>query len=195
MFLGKTLTVFSALIFSACTSSSERATATIPPSTSSDSAYNSVLKKWQREAQAYDEFRLQIDVKAVLFTDEFRRAFLERWQRIRGESRSSLQEMTSGKSGALVSLYTPIYEYMTLDNAKLWSFELRFGDRVFAPTLVKLVPDKVMLQPYFPFVSNWSREYLVIFDTAAPGGESLVLPDSVTLALRSALSNIEFKWE
>lgn len=184
-----------AMLGHACTSTSDGAQSEIPVSAKSDDKYAAALEKWQREAHVFNQFQKRADATVVLMTEEFRRAYLERWKSIRGDSKSSLDEMTSGKLGLFVSIYTPEYPYISLDNAKLWSHQLQFGDKSLAPIQVRALTEKSTFEPYFPFISHWSREFLVVFETASPTGESLVLPSSVTYSLKSALVNLEFTWK
>lgn len=187
--------VLAPLVTLSCTSMSDEAKTSLPTSAADDDAYQVALAKWSREAHVFYRFQKVIDANVVLFTEEFRRAFLERWTQIRGDGRSNLDEMTSGKSAALVSLYTPDFPYMSLDNSRLWTIEMQFGEKKIAPSIVRWIDDKPLLEPYFPFLNKWTREFLVIFDTASPSGETFVLPNSVQLSLRSSLVSTEFAWK
>lgn len=183
--------------FVGCTSTSSGGSqAAIPVSSSEDDDYAPVVKKWTREAHVYSQFQKQVDTFAVLFTDEMRRAFVTRWQNLHGYKSASFDDIGDGKLGIIVSLFTPEYTYMKLDERKIWGFQLDWGAQKIAPVTIKSLSKKTQFQPYLPFVNAWSQEYLLLFDVnPTEVNIPTVVPNQVTLHMRSALVAVEFVWK
>jgi hypothetical protein len=182
-----------------CTSTSENVESSIPLSPLQDAEYAPVFEKWNREAHIVDQFQKRIDMHAVLLTDEFRRAYAARWQRLRGDTNARLpEEMLGGKLGVFVSVFTPDRPFLRLDDKNLWSIRLRYGPTQLTPSVVKSLREKEYFEPYFPFVSLWTSEFLLVFDVApsesAPNA-NLALPQTVHLEMNSSLTKLDLGWK
>lgn len=189
--------VLLAFFTAACTTTSAGVSSDLPPSAKDDDAYISVVNKWKREATVFSQFQKRVDAVAVLFTDEFRRAYAERWNRLRADNRASFEEVGANKMAVLVSAYTPEYQYSFLDNTKLWSYQLKVADKTLTPYQISHLNDKALFEAFFPFINKWTKEYLVIFETSegGVGSQAVVNPTSVSFAMRSALVSLNFEWK
>ena len=173
------------LINSSCTTVQFKdSKASIPATATQDTEYYPVLEKWTRRAEVNSKFHKTIITNAVVLSEEMKRAYSSRLSRIRGDSAIGPMGVEAGKLGILVSSFTPDRPYLNLDDKNLWTAS------------VNLVPDKVLLESFFPFVSQWSKEYLLIFEASAAGlsSEALVNPQTLSFDMRSALVNLSLVW-
>jgi hypothetical protein len=92
--------------------------------------------------------------------------------------------------GFLVSVSTPERPYENVDDRRLWTSSLQIGAVQIQNAEIRPLSDKVLLEPFFPFVTQWSREFLVAFDPGATGE----LPQSVVLKFKSALVALDLEW-
>jgi len=114
---------------SGCTTVSQDSTVAIPPEARGDDDYIKVLQKWQKSAKVFDQFQNRIQLHSVLFTEEMRQAYLNRWVRLRGDTASTIGMDSGGKLAIFVSLYTPDEDFLRLDNSSLWTVRLQYGDK------------------------------------------------------------------
>lgn len=184
------LLMANALLMGACASTDGGVKGEVPPSADSDANYTPVLNKWHRDGSVYHLFQKRIGVHGVLLTSEFRKAYLERMARLRGDSQSSLDESVGRRMAFLVSVTSPERAYENIDDKRLWNIALKYGNLQIQGAEVRPLSEKNTLDPFFPFSNQWSREFLVAFD---PGGVT-ELPQSVTLVLKSALVSVEMEW-
>lgn len=183
-------------IAASCTTLSKESSASVPPLPLDDKAYAPILEKWSREANVLEKFQKQVDVHAVLFTDEMRRAYAERFARLRGKADAQIEDIGDNKLGLVVSVFTPSTDFLDLDNALLWSLSVRWGAQQIEKPLIRKLKNKTPFEAFFPFVNHWSQDYLVVFDSREQLGNSILAnPQSVTLSLRSALANVELTWK
>jgi hypothetical protein len=54
--------------------------------------------------------------------------------------------------------------------------------------------DKLKWQPYFSYLHSWSKEYLVVFDYPATGGEGLVEKKPIDLIFANTDGKVRFNW-
>lgn len=189
--------MFPVLLFPvlSCTSIPSGSMAAIPPEADSDKEYAPILEKWHKDVSIFDQFQSRLNLHAVLFTEEMRKAYLDRWIRVRGDSPAAIGADIGGNLSLFVSFYTPDENYLVLDDPNLWTLRLQYGDRILAPTIVKRLFDKEIYRGFFPFVTIWSSEYLIVFDVSvSDSGDSAVLPESLSARFYSSLSHVDLKW-
>jgi hypothetical protein len=181
----------------ACTSTKGDVTAAIPPEPLSDDAYAPVYDKWFRKVSLVDQFQKRLDASAVLFTDDMRKAYAERWVRIRGDREAEIEALAGGKLAVFVSVFTPETDYLDLDNSQLWSHSLQLGAQGASPVAVKRLFAKSAFSPFFPFVNRWTSDFLVLFDASSSSlqGAGLVNAPQASFQMRSALASLEFTWK
>lgn len=181
-----------------CTTSSQGSSVSVPPSPKEDNSYAPVLAKWTRQANVISRFQSQVKVNAVIFTEDFRQAFMRRVNLLKGTKSHGIDDLTSDKLGFFISIYTPEYAYMNLEDLKLWNIEVHYGSKVLTPSLVKNLREKSWFEPYFPFIDKWTSEYLLVFDVkdaTTLQENNFIAPDSVSLVLKSALAGVELTWK
>ena len=189
--------VFSAPLLGSCTTSSDASSASVPESALEDEAYAGPYKNWHTKVSVVDQFQKKFDAEAVLLSNDMRRAYTERWSRLRGKSDAGLGDLSGGKLAVILSYFSPQDEYMDLSNPQLWTVELSVAGKNYAPALVQKLPQKAALEPFFPFVNQWTVEYLLVFDASsdASGEQGMVIAkSSAQLKLKSALVNATLGW-
>jgi hypothetical protein len=178
-----------------CTTASQGSIVTIPPEARGDDDYIKVLQKWQKSARVFDQFQNRIQLNSVLFTEEMRQAYLNRWVRLRGDTASTIGMDSGGKLAIFVSLYTPDEDFLRLDNSSLWTVRLQYGDKTLTPTTVLRLYEKPVYEGFFDFVNKWSSEYLVVFDVSlAESSEAVNLPESLSAQFYSSLAYLNLQW-
>jgi hypothetical protein len=185
------------LVLSACTSGWGASTAQVPAAPNSDESYKSVLAQWHTRVSVFDKFQKVIEGDAVLFSNEMRSAYASRWKEIRNESGSNLGDLSSGKMALVVSYFTPKDDFMELNNAQLWTLQLKLGGKMYSPALVQRLFEKSALEGFFPFVNKWTTEYLVVFDVSSDlaGEKGLVQEKAGTeFSMNSSLVKALFRW-
>jgi hypothetical protein len=150
------------------------------------------MEKWYRETYVSPAFQKRIDIKAVLLTNEFRKAYLARYVRIHGEGQGQFDETIGSRIGVLVSLFSSERDHELLEDRRLWTVSMKYGKAELRNPEIRMLPEKPLLTPFFPFVSTWSKEFLLVFD---PQGVEGGLPEKVVLSMRSALADVEMIWQ
>ncbi len=180
----------------ACTSVPEEGTVTIPPAAHEDEEYAKVTKKWSKSLRVFDRFQNRLEMHSVLFTEEMRQAYVSRWVKMRGDSRTRIGMDVGGKLAVFVSLFTPEDDFLRLDDEALWTIRLSYGEKVLNPVIVRRLFDKELYQSFFPFIHEWSNEYLVVFDVSvAESSDAMVLPSQVSAQFLSSLASVELAWK
>lgn len=180
----------------ACTSSSDQVNVSIPPTVDEDENYDAVLEKWRRDLKVFDRFQNRLEMSAVLFTEEMRQAYLSRWVKIRGDSFARIGMDVGGKLAILVSFFSPVEDYLRLDDHTVWTVRMAYGEKILSPVVIKRLYDKSMFASFFPFVHSWSQEYLIVFDASLSGSsDAMMLPSQVTAQFLSTLASVEVQWQ
>lgn len=179
-----------ALLSAGCISTVDEGSVATPPDPQQDTAYWPVHEKWHRSGKWYGDLEEFVRVHAVFLSDEFRSAYLRRFESVRGER----LDVFAGErlNAILVSLYASHEPFANLADAKQWS--LFVGSTQVRPTEVRELGEKTLLQAFFPYADNWSREFLVVFDPTAPAENGTALPTSLTFSARSTQVSFSLTW-
>jgi hypothetical protein len=187
------LLVLAAPILGGCASTSGGAESSVPVSARADGEYAPVLEKWYRETFVSPAFQKRFEVKAVLLTNEFRKAYLARHARLQGPSQGGqFDDSIGSRVGVLLSVFSSDRDFEILEDKRLWTIAMNYGQAELRNPEVRMLPEKALTTPYFPFVSPWSKEFLVVFE---PQGGEGGLPDKVELTMRSSMANVEMIWK
>jgi hypothetical protein len=179
-----------------CTSVPPGSSAAIPPDPQQDDAYQPVLEKWSQSVRLFDQFQNQVELQAVLFTEEMRQAYLDRWVKMRGDTFAKTGLDVGGKLAVFVSIFTPQEDYLRLDNAALWTVRMSYGAQVIAPVMIRRLFDKALYTSFFPFINTWSSEYLIVFEpSVAESSPTMELPQQVSAQFLSGLASVELQWK
>lgn len=184
------------LHFVACTSVPEGSSVAIPPDPLQDDAYRPVMEKWSQSVRVFDQFQNRLELQAVLFTEEMRQAYLARWVKMRGDTFAKIGMDVGGKLAVFASVFTPQDDFLRLDDSTLWTVRMAYGDQVIAPVMIRKLYDKALYQSFFPFITTWSSEYLIVFEAnVAESSPSMVLPQQVSAQFLSSLASVELQWK
>jgi hypothetical protein len=180
-----------------CVSASNLSSAKVPESPEGDKEYAEAYRKWHTRLSVTDQFQKKFDADGVLFSNEMRKAYTERWQRLRGKNDAGLGDLSGGKLAVILSYFSPEDDYLELGNTQLWSVSLEVGGKTYAPALIQRLQQKTALQGFFPFVNHWTADYLLVFD--ANSDESGASQGSIDLTktqlkLSSALVQANLGW-
>lgn len=174
---------------SSCKHSQESSTSlTLEPK--KDSAYLEVLEKYTFKKNVYKNFETKFTISVSILTSELRRALASRHERIMGQEQNNLAEF-SNQTGFFVSLYSPSSDNQDLDDTNFWDISLQKDGETYKPIVVKSLSPKNKWRKFFPDVTNWSQEYLVIFDVNTTIGSDHKMLAKEKLILN--LNNIDAK--
>ena len=161
-----------------------------------DQPYYSELTKATRERTIFKDFETRYIMTATYLSPEFRAAFAGRLERVYKRGEAGFQEATT-KAGFFVTLNAPGGDdRIDLTNVHHWTVLLESKDGPLKPVLIKRIDDKVRWRPFFPGVTHWSSEYLVIFDTPSVDANSaqMVAKTAIHLTLANADAKVSLTW-
>ena len=184
-----TLLSFLYINFSSCTHSS-KTSASISIRPEKDTDYLKVLEKYTFKKNIYKNFETKFTVSVSMLTSELRRSIVNRHETIMGPGQNNLAEF-SNQTGFFVSLYSPSAENQDLDDTNFWDISLNKDGETYKPVVVKSLTPKKKWQLFFPDVTNWSKEYLVVFDVPTTIGSDHKMLATEKLSLN--LNNIDAK--
>lgn len=153
------------------------------PSIYSDSDYNKVLSTFTRSAFVSDALDSKFRVYATFISEEFRSALQNRYNFLYEKS----QELFSSQGTSfLVSLYTNDSTLSNLDDKKIWSIYLEQNGARIDEYQISTISDKNRTRPFFDYINNWSREFILTFDTK-PSTE-------LKLFISNSDGKVKFSW-
>lgn len=160
-----------------------------------DDAYNAALQKATQERKVIKDFETRYQVTATYLSPEFRSAFSQRLARVYVQDRSQLDE--AGKNaGFIVSITSPTPDRVDLANPNHWTLLLKTPDGAHKPVLVKKLEDKERWRAFFPAVTPWTSDYLIVFDSGAvdPKSPALVEKTGFSLTFANADAQVLLSW-
>lgn len=194
--LGVIVVATTCLQIVACTSVPDGSFVAIPPDPLQDDDFRPAMERWSQGVQVFNQFQNRLELRAVLFTEEMRQAYLARWFKMRGDTFAKIGMDVGGKLAVFASIFTPEDDFLRLDDSALWTVRMTYGDQVVAPVMIRRLYDKALYESFFPFITPWSSEYLIIFEpNVTESGPSLVLPKQVSAQFLSSLASVELQWE
>jgi hypothetical protein len=177
-----------------CVTSVERAV-DINSSVDSDDAYYAAYKKYTQDAKVIADFEHRYSVTATVLTPEMRSALAKRYEQMFAVQQTVLDD-SSSKSGFFVSVFSPNRQGYDIEDEVHWTILLQTGETPRRPMVVRRLDDKERWKPFFPEVSQWSKEYLIIFDENLPDLDSaeLVKKNSISLIFANADAQVKLVW-
>ncbi len=163
-------------------------------------AYREQLRRWSREDQEYDELETKLFVAATYKSWPFRQAYVAEYARVYLLPEAEREALLKRETAALetyhdfvVAMYAPVRELSELTRERgIWRLYLEGpgGARV-SPSAVERVKEPLpVVAAFFPYVSRWSRVFLVRFPRQTPDGRP-VLPKPESDAFRLLLVSTE----
>lgn len=165
---------------------------------SDDEPYSRALSTATREASVYGDFETKVLIKATFLSPEFRNAFNIRYEKMMHENQFSLSA-ADRKAGFFISVFTPDGGGLDLNNRKLWALSLKtLSGQQYHPSMVQKLTNKKRWISFFPWLTKWSEEYLVLFDTehaAADAAADAPDPEPSSSDAEDASSEVSAPWE
>lgn len=183
------LTLFSTGLLNGCLrSQGPNISHTLTPN--EDSEYLTVYKTYTQKEHVYRNFETKFTVSVTMLSSEFRRALAKRHDQVMSQKQDYLADFTN-KTGFFISVFSPSSDNLQLDDENYWTISLQKGSETHKPVTINALAPKKKWELFFPDISNWSKEYLVIFDVSTPIGSDheMVAKEQISLNL----NNIEGK--
>jgi hypothetical protein len=160
-----------------------------------DTEYTSVHQEFTRGAEIYRDFESRFRITATYLSPKFRGAFSKRLKELFTQEHPSLDEAAQN-AGFFVTIQSPDENEIDLNDPHLWTIFMDVGNVRQNPILIKRIQQKERWNPFFSSISKWSREYLIIFDTAsiAPNSPDMVEKSSVQLTFANSDAKVKMNW-
>jgi hypothetical protein len=167
----------------------------LTPPPKDDGEYAAALAKATQARKVFKDFETRYEVSATYLSPEFRGAFTRRLERVYKKGQGEFEE-AAAKAGFFVVLHAPENDRTDLTNPHHWTVQLATKDGPQQPILVKKLNDKERWRAFFPAVTQWTSEYLVVFDTPAVDANSpqLVEKTGVELTFANADAKVNLAW-
>lgn len=178
----------------ACVTSVEK-DVTVHESVPEDSAYSQALDGVTAQFEVIKNFETRYEVQASALTQEFRTALGSRYEKLFNERHPLLSD-ASDKLAFFVSLYTMNKDVNDLTDEQLWNVQLQNGGALAKPRRIERLSKKERWQPFFPYITPWSKEYLVIFDKPDGGepSQEFLKKSQIQLILTNADGKVSMNW-
>ena len=149
-------------LLTACITSTDNVT---PQSTiTGNTSYSQALEKAHQKAEIITNFETRHMVGATLVSGPFLENLKSRYQEILGHTNVGLITDAESNTSFVISVYSLEQGDDNLNDSQLWGLKLNDSQR---PKSIKTLNEKSRLRPFFSQVSNWSKDYLVSFDSSA----------------------------
>ncbi len=167
----------------------------ITPAVSDDEDYSKALAKATKERTVFVNFETRYHVTATYLSPEFLSAFSQRMERVYKKGDAPWQD-AKGKAAFFVSVNAPNDDRTDLSNPNHWTVLMAGKDGSIKPIVVKKLSDKERWRAFFFSVTDWTKEYLVIFDAPAVNANSpeLVEKTSINLTFANADGQVNLTW-
>jgi hypothetical protein len=193
--LGKTLSLLLLVTsLTACVYSKESdVKITEPPS--EDKTFDQALSKASKTRSVFSDFETKFILTAVYISPEFRSAFANRLEKVYKKSDVELGEI-GPKAGFVVSLQVFDDTRADLTNPQHWTVVLNTKDGPIRPLLIKPLTDKERWRAFFPSVTQWSHDFLVVFDVPGVDANAPKLVDKtpVSVTFANADAHVDLTW-
>lgn len=170
----------------------------VTPAPADDTHYGAALKKATKSRTVFKEFETRYQVTATYLSPEFRTAFAKRIERVYIKSELNLSE-ASEKAGFFISIHSPEDDRVDLTNPHHWTVVMENNANsktLIKPILIKKLHDKERWRAYFDGVTEWTSEYLVVFDfpSTDTNTSQLVNKTSISLTFANADAQVTLSW-
>jgi hypothetical protein len=158
-----------------------------------DAAWANALADATKSQVIFKDFETRYEVTATYLSPSFRGAFADRLTRVYKQGQGQFDEAGS-KAGFFVSVHAPDSERTDLSNQAHWTILMNGKDGSLKPELIKKLDDKERWRAFFPTVTSWTTEYLIVFDTPATATSGLVDKVPVSLLIANADAQVTLSW-
>lgn len=190
----KNLILWSSFLFlPACLSTIDSTKLQIPSPVADDEAYNKAYGDATVRYDVVHHFETKYKISITYLNDNFRQALATRHENIFHEPQPVLTE-ASQKTGFFVSIYSQDRALSDLSDPRLWTVQLKVGNSILKPATIKTLSPKERWAAFFPEISLWSNEYVILFDQAPPSNQPDSTSFSMELVLSSPTGSISSRW-
>lgn len=181
----KRVVLWSSFLFlPACLSTIDSTTLQIPRPVADDEAYNKAYADSTVRYDVIHHFETKYKINITQLNANFREALAKRHEDIFHEPQPVLTE-ASQQTAFFVSIYSQNRALADINDPRLWTVQLKVGNTMLKPSLIKTLSPKERWAAFFPEISLWSSEYLVLFDQQPPANQ----PDSTNFSMEFILSS------
>lgn len=180
---------------SACVHSVESGVS-VTPAPEEDDQYADALDHATRTKSVYKDFEARFFVTATYLSPEFRVAFQKRLERVYKLGQFEFDK-ASGKAGFFVALNSPNLDALDLTDPQHWTILLQTPEGGIKPVLIEKLQDKERWRAFFPkAITDWTTDYLVVFDAPSvnPNSPALVEKTPVSLLFANADAQVTLAW-
>ncbi len=170
----------------------------VTPAPSEDLDFAKALSNSTQSRTVFKEFETRYQVTATYLSPEFRAAFAKRIEKVYKKSDLNLSEAAE-KAGFFVSIHSPEDDRVDLTNPHHWTVGVEDptnSKALFKPILIKRLNDKERWRAYFESVTDWTVEYLVIFDIPSTNVNTskLLNKKNIVLTFANADAQVSLMW-
>ncbi len=181
------------LILPGCLSTIDATQLQTPTPVPDDSDYNKFYLESTQRFDFVDKFVTKYKVSITSLSSNFRQAMAKRHEKVFLEPQPMLTD-ASQKTAFFVTLYSSNIKLEELADDRIWAIQLRTGSSVLKPSAIKPLLPKERWQVFFPEITNWSAEYLIIFDQTPSANQPDAVNSSSELILASPEGSITTRW-
>lgn len=128
-----------------------------------DPDYQKTLSNFTRKVSVFDG----VDTVYYLNVTFFSQPFIEAFSKNLNSETSSHPPVLAGiikKTNFFVSVFSPNKDANDLSEPKLWTVNLKFQGQTYKPQSIVIQKKKAEWNMYFPYINNWSSDFIVSFD-------------------------------
>jgi hypothetical protein len=140
-----------------------------PLSVGQDKVYSAAYEVATQATEVYANFETLFQIHVTYLSPEFLAAYEAREKSLQLVPLPSFSDVAH-KSAFLVSVFTPNDSADRFPDERYWNTKLHIDGTPYKRTFIVPQRDKLRLQTFFPYISAWSKEFLVFF--AAPKAPS-----------------------
>lgn len=167
----------------------------ILPTVEQDKPYEKAREEASRNTTVTRNFETKYIIDVTYLSPRFRAAFAKRAERFTKNKMQFLED-NSERSAFFVSIFAPEQRVDDLADPNYWTIQLTDGEDTIRPAFVRRLADKSRWKNFFPAVSQWSSEYMIVFDTPTRSttANSLAAAKSLKIHMTSPEADITMTW-
>jgi hypothetical protein len=133
-----------------------------------DKNYKKSLQEHTRKSNLSNDFNIMFTIYASSINNKFFNVFKAKYYEIFPQAQKSddtIIQKINNKTAFIISIYSPDSNLLNLKNKKQWNIYLEENNKnlIFPLSLTPLKKTDSW-NSFFPFINDWTRDYLVIFD-------------------------------
>jgi hypothetical protein len=132
----------------------------------SNGGYRASLRRATRKADIYNNLNTVMYIRATYLDKSFMRSYEDKYYDYYMKHPKNLIKKIGKSTVFLVSVYTPRKSYNNLDSKRsIWMVYLtnNEGESLMPLSIKPSQQKKVFLKKFFPYVTDWSRQYIIKF--------------------------------